>query len=1402
MQYAAFSVVISLFFVNGLSVFGSNSSPEVLTRRQQSPNRLDPAGPIRFEPNLGQAPPDVRYIGRGPNSLVLLRSSGAEFQQFARSAGASRSVKLQLLGASPSTAAKPSGSLPSVTNYFLGADRTKWKANVPNFAKVTFASVYPGIDLAYHESNEYGDRARLEYDFIIHPGGDPNRLRFAFQGADLVRMDNNGDLIIKAGQREFRQTKPSVYQESQEGRRKVAGHYRLDQTSGEVAFTLGSYDRSIDLVVDPTIVYATYLGGQTADAGTAIASDPSGAVYIAGYTSGGFPTRTPYQAALGGATDIFVSKFDAAGALVYSTYLGGASGESAAGIAIDSSGAAYIVGFATGAGYPVLNAAQSTYGGKIDAVITKLTPAGVLAWSTYFGGPEDEIVSGIATDQAGAAYIVGYSTGGTPTLNAAQSTVGGGKDIFISKFSTAGVLTYSTYIGGPTDDTSGQIAVHSTGMVYVCGTTQGQFPVKAAMQNIFAGPSNFGTDAFVAKLNTDGSLGYATYLGGPQNDRGTAIAVDNTGAAWVGGSTSGDFPIVNPNAQQSVSSPGGSPAFVAKLDALGVLTWSTYLGASSGSTQINGIAIDVNGYSAYVGGETGAGFPVLNAPQSTFGGGSTDLFLTKYNRGGSIIYSTYAGGTGEDHLGAVAVDSLGGASIVGYNTSGGFPAVNAYQAAPGAGTSVILEKLGASSTTAIYSLNPNSAVSGGPGFVLTIAGTGFMQGAVVTWNSTLLNVISLTSDQIQVGVPPNVIGAPGNVSIVVTNPTEPASDPAVLKVTAAAVVPAITTARFGYKWDASGNLGSQYLDIFGTDFQAGAVVTLNGVAQTATSVGGALRLEPVPAAASQPGASVTVTNPGAAASPAVFLPVPPAPATLTSLSPSQVVAGTGSFSLTVNGTNFNAQTTSVYLFPIGPLPAQFISSTQLRVTVPSLAANTPKTLQVWIVQNVNNFHVDGAIPSTNQLPLVVSAGTCTYSLSRYFASAPANPQTTQTIGVTTSPGCNYPAVSNVPWISANGTGSGTGSLGYTVAQNISQGRRSGTVTIADQTLSVRQQSFATQVQASGRDFRGSGVEDVFLYDPATGDSYAGLSNGVGGFTYSYTLFTPAFDVVRNFDWSGDGKGDLLVYNSSTALGYVGKSNGDGTFGFSSLFWGPGFTQVTSAHIRGTTNADVAFYRPTDGTLYTSAYANQAFTYTYSLVSAGFTHIRLGDFDGNGTADILLYRQSDGLCYLGLSNGSGSFTFSPVPTGAGFDIVEVEYMDSTRKASLLLYSSTTGAAYLGKFANGFAFTGFTWSPGFTTVKLLDYNGDSIGDVALYNKNNTVGYLLTGSANGNFTSSSLFWGGGMSTVRIQDLNSDGRDDVVIYNPTNGAAYTGLSTGNPAAPFTYQYSYWGNTKMLSQQ
>ena len=382
--------------------------------------------PMSFEVNQGQLAPEVQFTSRGSGYSLFLTPTEAvlalgRFEaRGPHKAHGTDVIRMRVSGANP--AVQPAGvdRFPGIANYFLGNDPTKWRTRIPTYAKVRYNGIYPGIDLVY-----YGNQRQLEYDFIVAPGADEKAIRLQFAGAQRLNLAQNGDLTIRAANGQVALHKPEIYQQIDGRRRSVRGAFRLLHAN-QVVFTVGRYDRSRPLVIDPVLEYSTYLGGNAGDYPKAIAVDASGNAYIAGYThSTDFPvTSGAFQSHSLGYGTPFVAKLNSAGtALVYSTYLGGSAGDAANAIAVDSAGDAFVAGQTWAHDFPITPGAfQTTIDRFQSAFITKLSPDGsALVYSTYLGGDFGyNQVRAIALDEAGNAYVAGQTTSNSfPTTKGA-----------------------------------------------------------------------------------------------------------------------------------------------------------------------------------------------------------------------------------------------------------------------------------------------------------------------------------------------------------------------------------------------------------------------------------------------------------------------------------------------------------------------------------------------------------------------------------------------------------------------------------------------------------------------------------------------------------------------------------------------------------------------------------------------------------------------------------------------------------------------------------------------------------------------------------------------------------------------------------------------------------------------
>ncbi len=685
--------------------------------------------PLSFEGNA-QTGNQVMFLAHAAGYTIVFGTEEIALFPEGRPATHSRdsSVRLRFVGSNPAVRIAGVDELRGRSNYLIGRDRSKWRRDLPNYRRVAYYGLYPGIDLIV-----YGTRNELEYDLVLAPGANPSIIRFNVDGVTNIRT-KDGDLVLATSSGEVRLPAPVVFQEIGGTRRPLAGGYILhggkpkpsirNPQSVRVGFRVGRYDPSKPLVIDPVLTYASYFG-RAGSGVSGITLDSAGNLYITGSTSApDFPTVPAFEGSFGGGTDSFVMKINARGnEMLYSTRFGGIGDDFAARIAVDGRGNAFVTGSTNSGNFPVTAGApqMSSAGGLcgsppqvsspcFDAFVLKLNPAGSdVVYGTYLGGTGDDAGSAIALDLTGNAYIAGRtSSADFPIVNALQKKFGGGGDAFFAKINTEGtVFLYASYLGGGKADTAGGVAVDSKGSLYLAGSTESaDFPVANAFQAALKGPR----DAFVAKVAPSGSsLVYATYIGGSGSDAATALAIDAAGNAYVTGQTvSADFPTVNAvqPSRAGVNACSSSffgfdaipcpDAFIAKLNASGSsLVYSTYLGGGATDGAM-GIGIDAAGNAYVVGSTQSSDFPLVNplqtvfiysyslclpGPQFTVNCGAA--FVTKLNAAGNaLMYSTYLASGSLDSGTAIAIDTAGNAYVAGITASSAFPTLKALQERP------------------------------------------------------------------------------------------------------------------------------------------------------------------------------------------------------------------------------------------------------------------------------------------------------------------------------------------------------------------------------------------------------------------------------------------------------------------------------------------------------------------------------------------------------------------------------------------------------------------------------------------------------------------------------------------------------------------------------------------------
>jgi hypothetical protein len=701
--------------------------------------------PLSFEANQGQTDAKVQFLSRGqgyalfltPGEAVLeLQKSVGKKADAAKTLSAPSVLRMTLVGGNAKAAVAGERPLPGTSNYFIGNDSSKWKTALPTYQRVAYSAVYPGVDLVY-----YGNQRQLEYDFVVAPGADAAKIALQFTGATPV-IDKAGDLVLSVQGEEARFHKPVVYQLDGDRKVSVAGSYQI--ADGKVGFSLGTYDHSKRLVIDPILSYLTYIGGSGSDLINSIAVDSAGSVYIVGTTSSAdFPVKNAYTATnpdtIAAATTpltMFVSKFNPTGtALVYSTYLGGSEFTYGNGVAVDSSGNAYVVGNTTYGTYPVTAGAYQTLcgaefdqttgkrkngctgagQGDVGGVLTKLNPTGTaLVYSTYYSGDNYNVINAVAVDSSGQAYVTGstntYNYSGVPagvlgdqclptTAGAVQtceadSTGGGTRNFgFVAKFDEAGAnLLYGSLLGPTTSAQSttkgNAIAVDAASFAYIGGVTNNNLYTTTGAYQAAVSPNATGARAFAAKFDTVGKkIVYSTYVTGTDANSNvgeavTGIAADAAGNAYLGGYT-GDhsFPTTAGAYQTQTQSTNAPLGFVTKLNPSGSApVWSTIFGNavgtgvnSGGNAYIYGLTLGPDGSVYFAGQTSGGGLPTVNPLFSVSNGFG---FVSRLSADGTnLLFSTPFGDSigYSDILYGVAVDGSGNIYFAGQTNGNALP---------------------------------------------------------------------------------------------------------------------------------------------------------------------------------------------------------------------------------------------------------------------------------------------------------------------------------------------------------------------------------------------------------------------------------------------------------------------------------------------------------------------------------------------------------------------------------------------------------------------------------------------------------------------------------------------------------------------------------------------------------
>jgi hypothetical protein len=743
--------------------------------------------PLVFEPNLGQASADVRYVLRAGALTGEFQKDGVRLKLLPGKENDSQ-VCMRLVGAREDAAIAGDGAFAGHTNYLLGSDPVHWLRGLPNYSAVRYSRIYSGTDLVF-----YGNGGALEHDFELQPGADPARIAFRLENAQSVTLENDGNLRIELADGAITFKRPVAYQMVASGRRSVDADFVVG-SDGTVRFRLGSYDTTEKLVIDPVLSFATYLSSLAPDANL-IATDASGNNYVAGYATLGFPTTSGAFAGcancMANVVVTFISKLSADGtSLIYSTVLGGSNFAQPTGIAADANGNVLVSGWTGASNFPTKNgqpiAAQDSYVGYL----VSLSPDGSsLNYGTLLGSSPSSNQGGmtyataVALDSSGNAYVTGETGNGFFTTAGALNQGGGGDfgnqfNVYLAKFSPTGTLIYSAVLGAADPQNGGggpigasAIAVDASGDAFVAGQAGILWPISSsAYLNTIAGSMPYATP-FVTKVASDAkSLIYSTYLDYAYVV--TGIATLSNGNVFVTGNYAGPNYPTTSNAYQQNSGLGN--AFLTELNSDGSgLIYSTVIGDSS--YRINGLALDTNGDIWLAAQTSNLQFPLVNPIQGTFPAGSGFQghvsVLNQFDPTGEMLkFSTFLGGNAGGYASSIAIDANHKAHVAGAAGYGMFTTPGAYAGSvptPGPAFSEatyayvsLIDPATSSGTLCL-----GGSASGGLGFgYLLPQATASQTIQVTNCGNAPLTISSITSNNAAFTVPSGSNGCAGSIA--------------------------------------------------------------------------------------------------------------------------------------------------------------------------------------------------------------------------------------------------------------------------------------------------------------------------------------------------------------------------------------------------------------------------------------------------------------------------------------------------------------------------------------------------------------------------------------------------------------------------------------------------------------
>ncbi|MEM1135762.1 MAG: SBBP repeat-containing protein [Bacteroidota bacterium] len=535
---------------------------------------------------------------------------------------------------------------------------------VKSYGKIIYENIYDHIDLVFYTKNN-----ELKYDFVIKPGGNLQDIQLAYSGNDQLSINPKGELVVAGKLGELKEGKPYTYQIQDACDIEVGNQYKIE--NGVVTFEVGDYDKKENLIIDPTLLWATYYGVTKTDEGLAVCTDPYGNVYLAGLThdrvNGFDPDNIPFNGHdndFGGEWDAFLVKFDATGNRLWATYYGGNRRDAGQAVSTDAFGNVYLAGYTDSKSDIAYNGHDNIYnetanasGNRFhrDAFLAKFNSEGIRQWATYYGGEDgrSDVATGVCTDNNGNVFLTGYtnSTVGI-AFNGHDNSLSNYGDAFLVKFNSNGIRQWGTYLGKLGDDRAYSICSNNFGNIFIAGNTESPFLGHSYAHDVlYAGK----TDAFLAKFDNDGDLKWCTYYGGSEKDEGQSVATDLNGNIYLAGLTQSDKTIAFNGHDESYSGGAAGDAFLVKFNFLGVREWGTYYGGS-GSEANTRITVNKHGDVFLTGSTSSVASIATNSGIDQSYNGSTDGYLVRFNNNGQRQWGTYYGGNNNDTPKGITTD--------------------------------------------------------------------------------------------------------------------------------------------------------------------------------------------------------------------------------------------------------------------------------------------------------------------------------------------------------------------------------------------------------------------------------------------------------------------------------------------------------------------------------------------------------------------------------------------------------------------------------------------------------------------------------------------------------------------------------------------------------------------------